>query len=250
MLIAGFWVRLLAQIVDGVIWSALATALGLALVASAPAYFGLSAAVIEERSCRLLPAVPPQITPPAGLTPGAVAVCTKSILGYAFRREIVLVEERREGSVTTRTSATYPVDADLRLRAATDIDAILWLLFPLYVVLAQARFGATLGKRLFGLRVVDDQGHPAGLRRALIRNAVLWSPTLLLILAATVFVSTSSFPSRPSILLLLVAVVVALASLALGGQIWWTASHERPSIHDRIAGTRVVRTRPLDRQEA
>jgi len=33
---------------------------------------------------------------------------------------------------------------------------------------------------------------------------------------------------------------LALASLAIAAEVWWTARKGRPSLHDRLAGTRVV----------
>ncbi|HEX8664329.1 MAG TPA: RDD family protein [Beijerinckiaceae bacterium] len=243
-LIAGFWLRLVAQIVDLCGWAFAASLAGLALVYLAPNTFGLESAFPQSKNCTDLAAPPPGIRPPAGFSPNLIRHCTKSFFGFPFRNEVVLTEEREHGMVTTshvvttRRSLTYTVGPDLGPTDAFDLDAILWLAYLAYVVAAQGLYGATLGKRALRLRVVDRYGVRPGLRAAAIRNLVLNGP----LLAGLVLYPLMDWTSFGSVnLRLWLAGVLALANLAIVVEVWWTARKGKPSIHDRIAGTRVVR---------
>jgi uncharacterized RDD family membrane protein YckC len=111
-----------------------------------------------------------------------------------------------------------------------------------YVVAAQARHGATFAKSALRLLVVGPDGGPPGWRAAIIRNLVLLGPLLIFAIAAEVTVVSDSFFANTA-LILGTAGLVAILSLILGLQIAVTAARGRPGIHDRIAGTRVVRLR-------
>jgi len=78
----------------------------------------------------------------------------------------------------------------------------------LYFVILEGRFGATIGKRLLNLQVVDISGGKSGLKRALIRN--------------------------------LLRAVDALPAFSILGVLLIVTSPERIRLGDRIAGTRVI----------
>jgi len=78
----------------------------------------------------------------------------------------------------------------------------------LYFVILEGRFGATIGKRLLNLQVVDISGGKSGLKRALIRN--------------------------------LLRAVDALPAFSILGVLLIVTSPERTRLGDRIAGTRVI----------
>ena len=82
------------------------------------------------------------------------------------------------------------------------------LIIFLYFVLLEGATGATLGKRLLGLRVVGTDGQCPGIKRALIRN--------------------------------LLRAVDALPAFSILGAVLILRSPERARLGDRIAGTRVV----------
>src|SRR3954447_25246498 len=118
--IAGFSIRLLAQLIDLIGWAFLASLVAVALVRLAPGTFGLASALPQTLSCTELTAPPPGIRPPAGFSPNLMRHCTKSFLGFRFHHEVVLTEERERGEltaewvVTTRRSLTYAVGPDLK----------------------------------------------------------------------------------------------------------------------------------------
>ena len=80
----------------------------------------------------------------------------------------------------------------------------------LYFVLAEAWCGATVGKRMLGLRVTSESGFSVGLRRSFIRNVL--------------------------------RVVDSLPTLGIVALVLISTSGERTRFGDRVAGTRVLRT--------
>ncbi len=81
----------------------------------------------------------------------------------------------------------------------------------LYFVLFEAFPGATPGKRVLGLRVVRSDKSPVGLKRSLIRNVL--------------------------------RVVDSLPTLGILAAVLIISSRERARFGDRVAQTRVIRTR-------
>jgi uncharacterized RDD family membrane protein YckC len=236
--IASLGSRLLALIIDVLTWAFLASLAGLALVSWAPDSFGMASAWPESKSCRKLDALPPRIAPPAGLSPTSIKHCTTSFLGVPFRDEVTAQEEHDAGRFTTQRSLTYTVGPDLAPNDVFELDGPFWLAFFGYVVLAQGWAGATLGKWIFGLRVIDRYRLPPGLRAAAIRNLVLGGQWLLGIVVAYSPLSGRVF-SNPWLWFSL-ALVVWLAQLAVWIEIAIKAYRRSPGIHDRLAGTRVV----------
>lgn len=87
------------------------------------------------------------------------------------------------------------------------------VIMALYFVLLEGWFGTTLGKWVLGLRVIGTDGRLPGLRKSLVRNAL--------------------------------RVVDSLPTLNILGAILIQRSEERARFGDRVAGTRVIRTRSL-----
>lgn len=238
--VAGFWIRLLAHFIDFLIWGFATSLIGLLLVYAAPNVFGMGSAVLNWRSCNQLSSIPPSIPAVAGLSPNLAVHCTKSFLGLEYRNEVILAEVRREGHSTSTKSMTYAVGPDLQLSQAFDLDLVFWVMLLGYIVMTQGRYGATLGKWLLRLRVIGPDGRAPGWRAALVRNLVLSGPglaTLAVLLPLTL--SGAFFVYLAWVVP--VFILCGLASLVLGVQIWWTATHERPSFHDQVARTRVIR---------
>lgn len=106
-----------------------------------------------------------------------------------------------------------------------------------YFALAdRSRGGATLGKRLLGLRTAAEDGGPVRAGRALARTAVKMVPWEL--------AHASSFLVAPALGEFSVASGVGLGasyvlSFAYLAQAWRTGGHR--SVHDLVAGTRVER---------
>lgn len=66
--------------------------------------------------------------------------------------------------------------------AAATVSAYTWIVNLAYYFLLEGFGGASLGKRMFGLRVTSADGLPASLASIAIRNAVFFSPAVLMLL--------------------------------------------------------------------
>jgi uncharacterized RDD family membrane protein YckC len=234
--IGGFWRRFAAQVIDAIVWGVVATSFAVVLVYLAPNVFGLSKAVPEFAYCEQLESIPSDVRVP-GLTPNQAWYCSKSFFGIPFRNEVKLVESHAVGNFASHRAISYPVvDRSLRIKQTFDLDLLVWIGFVAYLVIAQA-LGRTVGKRLMRLRVVDPDGRPPGWGAALIRNLVLSGPWLLF---AAVMIAASAIGLANVSLVVWMGSAAALLTIAIAVQIAFTASRGRPSIHDRLAGTRVI----------
>ena len=98
--------------------------------------------------------------------------------------------------------------------------------------LLELPLGSTCSHSIFGLAVVDAQGKRAALSRQFFRWAIVWLPLLVAALCVTLILKTDETT----------ALVVAVLSYLL----WISAAvysivHPNRGLHDRIAGTWVVR---------
>jgi uncharacterized RDD family membrane protein YckC len=238
--IGGFGRRLAAQLIDAIVWAFVSSLFAVALVYLAPNVFGLSNAFPRFVRCEPLSVIPTdvQVRDPF---PNTAQLCSISYFGVRFRDEIRLNETDAAGNVVTL--ASYPVDEQRRPRQVFDLAVLLEIGFFAYLVFCQAIRGETLGKELLRLRVVGPDGGAPGWRPALLRNLVLSSPWLLVwILPASGFTDGSTPGTANSAAFFL--------NLALCVQVGLTASSGRPSLHDRLAGTRVILLPRSDRLEA
>jgi uncharacterized RDD family membrane protein YckC len=74
-----------------------------------------------------------------------------------------------------------------------------WLLLVLglgYYIICEAATGMTVGKRLVGIRVVDDEGDPLGLGAAVVRNVLRLVDGLFFYLVGAIFALSSSRGQR------------------------------------------------------
>lgn len=135
------------------------------------------------------------------------------------------------------SAAMVPFLAD-RLREAADgrpagsvgMSVTVDLVFGAYFVVFAARSGATIGKRLMGLVVVADDGGPLGWRRAGLRYGVVLGAVVVpeLLDVAGVSAEVSAIAWTVSLAFVFLPIVL---------------SDDGAGVHDRLTGTRVVRTR-------
>ena len=172
--------------------------------------------------------------------PNAVVLCAKSFFGVHFRNDVTLIERHTENGLTWHKTMVDAVDKDLQPKDTFDVDIILWLGFFAYVVAAQATDGATLGKRAMRLRVVGPDGRPPGWKPALIRNLVIDGPWILFALVMGGVIWADAFFFNVPLLMIAAAMSGAIY-LIMVVQIGVTAAKGHVGIHDRLAGTRVIR---------
>jgi len=121
---------------------------------------------------------------PRRARPVAARVCTVSLAGAETARYATVLLQAQDGEVTRSLSFSRPVDRKGEPVSPLILDWAYPLAFILLMALAEGLFGATPGKRAFGLKVTaaDGQGR-LGVPRALVRNAVLYGGVALVLVA-------------------------------------------------------------------
>jgi hypothetical protein len=133
-----------------------------------------------------------------------------------------------------------------RLREASDasgtsvrVDEWTGLVALIYYLLLEGTAGASLGKRLFGLRVATAD-RPATFGQIVVRTAVFCAPNILVLLAVLLLGKdelVSTLRASPAL-----AVVFTLSASVFTGLLFVTArrSNGYTAVHDLVSGTRVV----------
>jgi serine/threonine protein kinase len=109
----------------------------------------------------------------------------------------------------------------------------------LYFSALEGRWGASVGKRVCGLRVVNESNVPAGFTRALVRVATMAAMTLPPTVVRQVMQQSGGDAASPMWMVTRMLPVVLVCWAVL----WMTARKANGfrAIHDRVSGTHVVR---------
>jgi uncharacterized RDD family membrane protein YckC len=180
---------------------------------------------------------------PEGLDPAPPAHATFALdcRNFAFglletARGLTVGRSTKEGTTTSTLTRSYALGADGKPRKAVSLDWLSPLLFFIYLVTFQCRFGATLGMRPFDTRVVDVEAPGRGgipLRKAVIRNLLLWAGVVAFYENWEAMFS-DSFNSW-----------LFAADLLIAAYVLWIlvdVARKADPIYDRIARTAVLRS--------
>ena len=135
------------------------------------------------------------------------------------------------------------------------VSLFLSLLFPIYKIIAEWKYGTTLGKKIVGLKVVDTEFNPISFKASLIRNAYLILyfvvPGIFLLIFYDVFFKHSSGGEYVEIIFtgierlfkaIFVLVIYLVYNLAWGLLIFLTSmtvadSAKKQTLFDKISQT-------------
>jgi uncharacterized RDD family membrane protein YckC len=167
----------------------------------------------------------------AGFWQRAVAVVIDSLLLYAAYEVVAST-----GLVRSGFSSGTLQDGN------TDAPGLLASLVPTivsagYFIVLNGR-GATLGKRLTGIRVVDRSGNVPGLRRSAIRHIIPLAAALVWVGASLTVAVGDAEPLTGGLGPILIAFAGFQIVLIDGLSMLW--SERRQAFHDRMAGTFVM----------
>ena len=131
-----------------------------------------------------------------------------------------------------------PTDRDGLIKGT----AVSWIVLLLYYGISEGVWGRSLGKWMFGLRVVDLANHRLGLPRGLYRAAawIVSDGVPLLAYSAWAMPMVNSYQNTP--LAALLGLSVPVISLALLAVLFMTARRHNgyAAVHDLVTKTRVV----------
>jgi uncharacterized RDD family membrane protein YckC len=173
---AGFYRRCGAALIDALVVSAAIQLLVVVLFAATHGAVETTNG-FQVWNCQRHVAIadlPKDLVPAPPERADSAVICKESFFGLETARRLTV--SRAKGHAE-EASQSYMLDANDRPNKSTSLD---WLLFPtflLYLVALEHRFGKTVGKWSFGLRVVDAaaaerSGVP--LHKAMIRNVLIW----------------------------------------------------------------------------
>jgi len=153
-----FWRRFFALLIDSILISAIVTLAGILLYEPTGGRIRLEQTFFSVRTCVAPDTTkinPADLKLPADFRATGAGSCTSTFLGFVHDRRLFLEEVTKPNPATTYTrSMNYPLDQDGRLQIPIFYLDSLTLIFLIgYILLAEWRFGATLGKALLKLRV-------------------------------------------------------------------------------------------------
>ena len=113
---------------------------------------------------------------------------------------------------------------------------VLFIALSIYFTIMWRLFGQTPGKMLFKMKIVDFNGNQISIRRAVLRSIVLVTPVIIIYLVVSVGTHLTSKNMLP-LLLILISAILLFHFLLI------TRDKKKRALHDKIAGTCVVRTK-------
>jgi uncharacterized RDD family membrane protein YckC len=237
---AGFWRRAAAFVGDLLLVHLLVAAIGLAATELTGGRVRVANTIDDVRRCGGWQPIAPDLPVSDEFARGEMRRCTRSVHGFDYDRTLI-VREAPSGDLadTVRKQITITIDADGRPVRAFYLDSLTPLVLGLYLLLLEWRFGATLGKRIFGINVVTLAGGPIDVwqagKRALLRAlVVLCSGETQVGLRMTTAYVLPDLGVWSQLINLLALIYLAAFAIA--------ASSGLPPLHDLWAGTQVVLT--------
>jgi uncharacterized RDD family membrane protein YckC len=235
---AGFWRRAAAFVSDLLLVSILVAAIGLVATQLTGGSVRVANTIDDVRRCGAWQPIAPDLPVSNEFAGGEMRRCTRSVHGFDYDRTLI-VREAASGSIdeTDRRQITITIDADGRPVRAFYLDSLTPLVLALYLLLLEWRFGATLGKRMFGVRVVTLAGGPidvwqAGKRALICALVVLCSGETQAGLRMTTAYVLPDLGLWSQMINLLALIYLAAFAIA--------TSSGLPSLHDLWTGTQVV----------
>jgi uncharacterized RDD family membrane protein YckC len=235
-------VRAVAFVFDLLLVHTLVAAIGLGATELTGGSVRVANAIDDVRTCGASQPIPPELSVPRGFAGGDMRRCTRTVYGFAYDRMLIVrAAPSDSGAETDRRQISIPIDATGRPVHAFYLDSLTPLVLALYLLLLEWRWGVTLGKLVFGARVVTLAGGPIDVgqaaKRALIRAlVVLCSAETQIGLGMTTAYGLPDLGVWSQMLnLLALAYLIVFAIATLCGLL---------PPHDWWAGTQVVRPVP------
>jgi uncharacterized RDD family membrane protein YckC len=245
---AGFWRRLIAFIIDGIIVSLPIQILVVVLFALTNGAVQTTSGIAFSNCLKTpqLSELPQGLDPPPPTGSNRAVICSTSLFGLETARRLTVSRVTKDGVVTKTFSRTYALDAQGNPRNVISLDSVVFLALFIYLIAMEHRLGATWGKRLLGIRVADiDRPERVGipLRKAVFRNLLIWACAvpLLVVLLISMIVSHGDLEllmEGSFFIWFAIAAVLALVGCLL---VLVQIVRKLDPIYDKIAGTAVLR---------
>ncbi|HEV2532310.1 RDD family protein [Phenylobacterium sp.] len=235
-----FWRRLGAGAVDIALLAAAASLAAVVLYGASGGKLR-STAFLKTTHCQAVQGISIKVVQgipiPRAARPVAAQLCTIDMAGFETSRYVTVMLQAQEGEVVRSLAFSRPVDRQGLPMQPIILDWTYPFAFIVIMSLAETWFGATLGKRAFGLKVVAFDG--AGrlpLGRALLRNLVIYGgATLVLVAPLVIALAGLRLPQLAYYGAVGVFGLLVLAPIAM------LAEAAPRALYDRWAGAEVIR---------
>jgi hypothetical protein len=151
---AGFWRRLIALSIDGIIVSVLFQ------LVVAVLFFATSGRVqiygdLAYTQCSTRETVPEGLVPAPPAGSDIARECSITFFGAQTARTLQVARRSEEGTVTKAASRNYMLDRDGRPIRGVPLDWLAMIALVAYLVAMETRGGVTLGSAVMAIRVID-----------------------------------------------------------------------------------------------
>jgi uncharacterized RDD family membrane protein YckC len=244
---AGFWRRIAAALIDGLVVSVPIQLVVVVLFAMTNGAVQTTSGFTTKKCSRDIPIaeLPKGLDPPPPERANHAEICRTSFFGLETARRLTVSRTTQDGIVKKTFSYSYMLDAGGRPINGTSLDWVVVLALATYLIALEHRLGKTVGKGALGLRVADTLdmeriGIP--LRKAVIRNVMIWSwafPMLIVLLVGLLLTGDMEGLLDGSFF----TWFTAAGLLSLAWLLWMVIQIgcKLDPAYDRIAGTAVLR---------
>jgi len=241
---AGLWARAIAFIADLFLVSMITSLNGVWLAGATGGSVRVGEVIGSRIHCTGGRTTPTEFELPPNTKIHQVARCTKEFLGvpYDWSLDIRAQIQENDGVSSVRV-ITVPLDPAGRATSAFYLDSLVMLVFGVYAFLTEWRFGATLGKRLLGIRVRSLARAPIdslrAAKRAMMRMAA-FAPPMAVTACATGSVTFAWWLFEHPAWKIVGGVVIALWSIAFAANFVVATTRRALPWHDQWAGTEAI----------
>ena len=235
----GFWRRAIAVLLDSIIIGVILVTGAMLAYAPTGGLVRIAKPVFSYTECEPAARLPVDAELPQGFRVDRNELCVVTLFGQEVNRRVHIAQVDVNGSVTTTHDHNFAVNKAGRVVEPFFVDQFWGMTGLVLFSILEGLLGFTLGKALAGLKVVNHQGRPAGLLRAVARNTLIYGGWAISggLSAFEFFVHPVSLGAAGDGVLTLVIIVWELAVFV--GIIFF-----RPDpFYDVWAGTRVEATR-------
>jgi uncharacterized RDD family membrane protein YckC len=242
---AGFWWRFSGLLIDIIIICVLFQIVAIFLYAATGGLVQDGTGIIFTK-CQAVTHLSIKLSPQPPAQSNFAKDCRIYSFGFETARILTVGRVTKEADVTKTVVQTYFISADGQQVDALTPNLIAMVSLFLYLIVMQARFGATLGQRIAKVHVVqriEPQREGITFKRSVIRNLVLPAgcvPLIIVVLWTTIISGGQADAAFGGNFFLWFSLSVLFLF------VWWLwilleIAMRQDAIHDRIAGTTVLR---------
>jgi uncharacterized RDD family membrane protein YckC len=218
--------------------------IGLGLAAATDGRVRVQQTIGTRIHCTVGQTPPAQFKLPADARIDHVARCTRDIFRLPHDWFLIVpMKAQVSGDAKSARVMTVPLDPEGHIAHPFYVDPFVILGCGVYVFLLEWRFGRTLGKRLFGVRIRPLIGVPIDLRRAAKRammRLAAFLPSIVFALSSAGWPEFAPWLSQHPAWELVFGIAAALWLFAFAVNYIVATSRRRLPWHDRWAGTEAV----------